>query len=197
MGHPVTLPAVSKFIQNFCWMGPLSMTFLTSRNHTMFFVMAGNAGHIPMFCLIFRHNTIHLRMAGAAVFRNNILTIGNNQWLVGHMTLLATIHIHGIGMREMTILTGLNLAVIGMAGCAGQYRMNARIILKLLELFSMTGQTGCCYVTSELYFKGSMGVDMTPHAIIQSKMFLSGCIMAAIAVRNNLHISRRMTTMTI
>ena len=162
----------------------------------MFLVMTGSTGHITVLGLIFRHNPIHFSMAGAAVFRNNILTIRYNQWLVGHMTLPATIHIHSIGMREMTILTGLNLSVIGMTGRAGQYCVDTRVILKLLELFSMTGQTGCCYVTSKLYFKGSMGVGMTPHAIIQSKMFLPGCIMAAIAVRNNLHIRRRVTTMT-
>jgi len=173
------------------------MTSLTSRNHTMFFVMTGCTGYIPVFRLVFCQNVIYFSMAGATVFRYNILTIPNNQWLMGHMTLLAAIQTHGIGMGQMTILTRLDLAVICMASCTGQFCMNAQIILKLRELLSMAGQAGCCYVTSELYFKGSMGVGMALHAIIKSKMFLGSCIMASMTVRNNLHVSRWMTSVAI
>ena len=75
--------------------------------------------------------------------------------------------------------------------------MDTQVALKLLELCGMTGQTRCRYILGELYGKRRMGVHMAPHTVIKGKMLLSCRVMAAVTFRNNLHVSRRMTTMTL
>jgi len=98
-------------------------------------------------------------------------------------------------MGQMTVLTGLDLAMKGMTGRAGQFTVNARVGKQLLTLLGMAVQAGAGYIPAEADLQGLMRVSMTCQAAGQGKM--RPILMTAAAGRDNLHVSRRMPLMAI
>lgn len=134
-------------------------------------------------------------MTGAAVFGNNILAVCHHQRHVGLMAAPAAVASHGIGMGQMTVLAGLDLAMEGVAGRTGQFAVNARVGQQLFTLFCMACQTGRGYIPAEADLQRLMRVTMTCDAAGQCKM--RTVPMAAAAGRDDLHVSRRMPLMAI
>jgi len=98
-------------------------------------------------------------------------------------------------MGEMTVAAGLDLAMKGVAGRAGQSAVNARMGKQLFTLLGMAAQTGSAEIPPVTDLQGLMGVGMTLQAAGQGRM--RSLLMAAVASGNNLHISRRVPLMAI
>lgn len=116
----------------------------------------------------------------------------------GHVRLMAAVAAvspHGVGMGLMAVLTGLDLAMKGMTGRAGQFTVNARVGEQLFTLLLMAGQAGGGYIPGKADLQRLMRISMTCQAAGQCKM--RPILMAATAGRDNLHVRRRMPLMAI
>lgn len=77
------------------------------------------------------------------------------------MAAMAAFTPHGVGMGQMTVLTGLDLAMKGMTGRAGQFTVNARVGKQLFTLLFMACQTGGGYIPGKADLQRLMRVSMT------------------------------------
>ena len=134
-------------------------------------------------------------MTGTAILGKRFLALGNSKGHMGLMATGATFSPHGVGVGQMTILTGLYLTMIPVTGRTIQFCMDARICLQLFILFGMTGQTGFGDIAGKADFQGSMGIGVAFDAAVQGKM--QSLLMTTAAGRNNFHISRGMPLVTI
>lgn len=161
----------------------------------MLFLMTADTGKLTMFGLVLSQNSINSFMAGSAVLGGNIFAIIDHQGHMGFVAFGAALLAHIIRMRHMTVLAGLYLAVVFMAGGTVKTAVPAGISLELFVLTTMTGKTGIGQAFIQLYIQGDMRIDMTGPTVIQAEMPRPG--MAAAAGRDNIHIRRGVALVTV
>jgi hypothetical protein len=111
------------------------------------------------------------------------------------MTLDTALSTHYIGVGPVTVLTGLNLAVIIVAGGTGKAGMDARIGSQLLNLLGMAGQASVGDFFGQTDVKRRVRVDMAADATLEAKM--GGPGMTTAAGGDYFHIGRRMAPVTV
>jgi len=103
-------------------------------------------------------------MTGAAVFGIDILAVGHHKRHVRLVAAEAAVSPHGVGMGQMTVPAGLDLAMKGMTGRAGQFTVNARVGEQLFTLLLMAGQARGGYIPGKTDLQRLMRISMTCQA---------------------------------
>lgn len=121
-------------------------------------------------------------MTCPAKFIWHIRAVGHYLRHVCLVALAAVSRSHFRRVRLVALRARRFLAVYIMAGGTEQRRMLALVLLELLDLRFMAGQTCLCYIAAKSYFQRCMRIFVAAQTIFKFIMWLAG--MALIAFRN-------------